>query len=69
MCVFVCACVRACMRVCRVVLPERPWYVRAAKTLASLSALYRLRIRTSGLVYIPQTGNDKIMDLMNGGFI
>ena len=57
------------MRVCRVVLPERPWYVRAAKTLASLSALYRLRIRTSGLVYIPQTGNDKIMDLMNGGFI
>ena len=54
---------RACMRACRVVLPERPWCVRAAKTLASLCALYSLRIRTSVLVYIPQTGNDEIMDL------
>ena len=32
-----CVCVRLC--VCRVVLLERPWYVRAAKTLASLCAL------------------------------
>ena len=51
------------MRACREVLPERPWCVRAAKTLASLCALYSLRIRTSVLVYIPQTGNDEIMDL------
>ena len=59
-----CVCVRACMRACREVLPERPWCVRSAKTLASLCALCSLRIRTSGLVvYIPQTGNDEIMEL------
>ena len=51
------------MRVCMVVLPESPWCVRAAKTLASLCVLYSLRIHTSGLVYIPQMGNDEIMDL------
>ena len=58
-------CVCVCVRACRVVQPERPWCVRAAKTLASLCALYSLRIRTSGLVYIPQTGNDEIIDLYN----
>ena len=56
-------CVRACVREGYIVLPERPWCVRAAKTLASLCALYSLCIPTSGLVYIPQTGNDEIMDL------
>ena len=39
---------------CRVVLPERPWCVRAAKTPASLCAL-----ESAGNL----TGNDEIINL------